>query len=128
MNLPLRPNVPNQVCTNQVTEAEMRELEKTVTYCKTLQFKRFVFFFFLFFPLLSQGTINAQMLAQRQREMLSNHLRQRQRSMSMRPQGLNVPSNMAAGAMGGAQIAHANPTHFPYTANYGTSLPLRIIL
>ncbi|GAA6070280.1 nuclear receptor coactivator 2, partial [Tachysurus ichikawai] len=79
MNLPLRPNVPNQ------------------------------------------GTINAQMLAQRQRELLSNHLRQRQRSMSMRPQGLNVPSNMAAGTMGSSQIAHGNPTHFPYTPNYGIS-------
>lgn len=56
--------------------------------------------------------------------MLSNHLRQRQRGMSMRPQGLNVPSNMAAGAMAGAQITPANPTHFPYTPNYGTSVPL----
>lgn len=83
-----------------------------------------VYFILFYFIFLSQGTINAQMLAQRQRELLSNHLRQRQRSMGMRPQGLNVPSNMAAGTMGGAQIAHANPTHFPYAPNYGTGLPL----
>ncbi|XP_062841913.1 nuclear receptor coactivator 2 isoform X2 [Trichomycterus rosablanca] len=66
----------------------------------------------------NQGGINAQMLAQRQREMLSNHLRLRQR-MSMRPQGLNMPANMPPGAMGAAQMSHANPTHFPYAPNYG---------
>ncbi|XP_034085109.1 nuclear receptor coactivator 2-like [Gymnodraco acuticeps] len=44
----------------------------------------------------NQGTINAQMLAQRQRELLSNHLRQRQqqqqRSLAMR--GLSLPPSM----------------------------------
>ncbi|KAK7123871.1 hypothetical protein R3I93_022093 [Phoxinus phoxinus] len=100
MNLPLRPNVPNQ------------------------------------------GTINAQMLAQRQREMLSNHLRQRQldqqrqqqqqqqqqqqRSMVMRAQGLNLPPNMAAagmpGTMSNPRIPQANPQQFPYPPNYGTGL------
>ncbi|XP_026093478.1 nuclear receptor coactivator 2-like isoform X4 [Carassius auratus] len=99
MNLPLRPNVPNQ------------------------------------------GTINAQMLAQRQRELLSNHLRQRQldqqrqqqqqqqqqRSMVMRAQGLNLPPNMAAatagmpGAMNNPRIPQANPQQFPYPPNYGMS-------
>uniref|UniRef100_A0A671QJY8 Nuclear receptor coactivator n=1 Tax=Sinocyclocheilus anshuiensis TaxID=1608454 RepID=A0A671QJY8_9TELE len=101
MNLPLRPNVPNQ------------------------------------------GTINAQMLAQRQRELLSNHLRQRQldqqrqqqqqqqqqqqRSMVMRAQGLNLPPNMAAaaagmpGAMSNPRIPQANPQQFPYPPNYGMS-------
>ncbi|XP_056594913.1 nuclear receptor coactivator 2 isoform X3 [Triplophysa dalaica] len=106
MNLPLRPNVPNQ------------------------------------------GTINAQMLAQRQRELLSNHLRQRQmghqldqqrqqqqqqqqqqRSMAMRAQGLSMPPNMAAaaaagmpGAMNNPRIPQANPQQFPYPPNYGTGL------
>ncbi|XP_039522637.1 nuclear receptor coactivator 2 isoform X1 [Pimephales promelas] len=98
MNLPLRPNVPNQ------------------------------------------GTINAQMLAQRQREMLSNHLRQRQldqqrqqqqqqqqqRSMVMRAQGLNLPPNMASagmpGSMSNPRIPQANPQQFPYPPNYGTGL------
>ncbi|XP_073719859.1 nuclear receptor coactivator 2 isoform X3 [Misgurnus anguillicaudatus] len=102
MNLPLRPNVPNQ------------------------------------------GTINAQMLAQRQRELLSNHLRQhhqrqldqqrqqqqqqQQRSMAMRAQGLNMPPNMAAaaaagmpGAMNNPRIPQANPQQFPYPPNYGMS-------
>ncbi|XP_077100584.1 nuclear receptor coactivator 2 isoform X2 [Siphateles boraxobius] len=99
MNLPLRPNVPNQ------------------------------------------GTINAQMLAQRQRELLSNHLRQRQldqqrqqqqqqqqqqRSMVMRAQGLNLPPNMASagmpGTMSNPRIPQANPQQFPYPPNYGTGL------
>ncbi|XP_009295613.1 nuclear receptor coactivator 2 isoform X3 [Danio rerio] len=99
MNLPLRPNVPNQ------------------------------------------GTINAQMLAQRQRELLSNHLRQRQldqqrqqqqqqqqqRSLAMRAQGLTMPPNMAAaaagmpGAMSNPRIPQANPQQFPYPPNYGMS-------
>ncbi|XP_007260173.3 nuclear receptor coactivator 2 isoform X1 [Astyanax mexicanus] len=101
MNLPLRPNVPNQ------------------------------------------GTINAQMLAQRQRELLSNHLRQRQldqqrlqhhqqqqqqRSMAMRTPGLNMPPNLPAGtgglpgAMSNPRIPQTSGQQFPYTPNYGTGL------
>lgn len=99
MNLPLRPNVPNQ------------------------------------------GTINAQMLAQRQREMLSNHLRQRQldqqrlqhhqqqqqRSMGMRTPGLNMPPNLPAGtgglpgAMSNPRIPQTSGQQFPYTPSYGMS-------
>ncbi|XP_037136066.1 nuclear receptor coactivator 2 isoform X1 [Syngnathus acus] len=71
----------------------------------------------------NQGTINAQMLAQRQREMLSNHLRQRQqqqqRSMAMRAQGLNLPPNMS-----GPRIPQANPQQFPYPPSYGTGTGL----
>ncbi|XP_064189129.1 nuclear receptor coactivator 2 isoform X2 [Anguilla rostrata] len=92
----------------------------------------------------SQGTINAQMMAQRQREILSNHLRQRQleqqrqqqqaqqRSLLMRAQGLSLPPSMAAaaaaasagmpGAMSNARIPQANPQQFPYPPNYGTGL------
>ncbi|XP_054478534.1 nuclear receptor coactivator 2 isoform X2 [Anoplopoma fimbria] len=81
----------------------------------------------------NQGTINAQMLAQRQRELLSNHLRQRQqqqqqaqqvqqqRSMAMRAQGLNMPPNMAAGGMSNPRIPQANPQQFPYPPSYGMS-------
>uniref|UniRef100_A0A8C9YUN4 Nuclear receptor coactivator n=1 Tax=Sander lucioperca TaxID=283035 RepID=A0A8C9YUN4_SANLU len=78
----------------------------------------------------NQGTINAQMLAQRQRELLSNHLRQRQqqaqqvqqqRSMAMRAQGLNLPPNMAAGGMSNPRIPQANPQQFPYPPSYGMS-------
>ncbi|XP_055006904.1 nuclear receptor coactivator 2 [Boleophthalmus pectinirostris] len=88
----------------------------------------------------NQGTINAQMLAQRQRELLSNHLRQRQqqqvqqaqqvqqvqqqRSMAMRAQGLNMPPNMAAGGMSNARMPQANPQQFPYPPSYGTSTGL----
>ncbi|XP_061877250.1 nuclear receptor coactivator 2 isoform X3 [Entelurus aequoreus] len=75
----------------------------------------------------NQGTINAQMLAQRQRELLSNHLRQRQqqqvqqaqqvqqqRSMAMRAQGLNLPPNMS-----NPRIPQANPQQCPYPPSYG---------
>lgn len=84
-----------------------------------------------------KGTINAQMLAQRQRELLSNHLRQRQqqqvqqaqqvqqqRSMAMRAQGLNLPPNMAAGGMSNPRNPQANPQQLPYPPSYGTSTGL----
>ncbi|KAK5889517.1 hypothetical protein CesoFtcFv8_015514 [Champsocephalus esox] len=83
----------------------------------------------------NQGTLNAQMLAQRQREYLSNHLRQRQqqqvvqqqRAMMMRTQG--VPSGGSAPTpmpMGGTnpRLPQGNPQQFPYPASsYGTNLP-----
>uniref|UniRef100_A0A1A8F558 Nuclear receptor coactivator n=1 Tax=Nothobranchius korthausae TaxID=1143690 RepID=A0A1A8F558_9TELE len=72
----------------------------------------------------TQGTINARMLAQRQRELLSNHLRQRQqvqqqqqqRSMAMRP---NLPPNMT-----NPRNPQASPQQFPYPPSYGTSTGL----
>uniref|UniRef100_A0AAQ6IHF1 Nuclear receptor coactivator 2 n=1 Tax=Anabas testudineus TaxID=64144 RepID=A0AAQ6IHF1_ANATE len=87
------------------------------------------------------GTLNAQMLAQRQREYLSNHLRQRQqqhqqhvhqqRAMMMRTQGINMPPNMPSGGsaptpmpMGGTnlRLPQGNPQQFPYPASsYGMS-------
>ncbi|XP_061094159.1 nuclear receptor coactivator 2 isoform X1 [Conger conger] len=85
----------------------------------------------------TQGTINAQMMAQRQREFLTNHLRQKQleqqrqqqRSLLMRTQGLSLPPNMAPaapsgmpGAMSNPRIPQANPQQFPYPPNYGTGL------
>uniref|UniRef100_A0A8C4IEG8 Nuclear receptor coactivator 2 n=1 Tax=Dicentrarchus labrax TaxID=13489 RepID=A0A8C4IEG8_DICLA len=89
---------------------------------------------------LLQGALNAQMLAQRQREYLSNHLRQRQqqqqhmhqqRAMMMRNQGINMPPNMPSGGaaptpmpMGGTnpRLPQGNPQQFPYPASsYGMS-------
>ncbi|XP_032875228.1 nuclear receptor coactivator 2 isoform X2 [Amblyraja radiata] len=88
-----------------------------------------------------QGPINAQMLAQRQRELLNQHLRQRQlmqqqqqqqqqvqqRTIMMRQQGLNIPPNMAtsgsmAAAMSTPRIPQASPQQFPFPPNYGTGL------
>lgn len=90
-----------------------------------------------FFP---QGPINAQMLAQRQREILSQHLRQRQmqqqqqqvqqRTLMMRGQGLSMtPSMVATGGipatMSNPRIPQANAQQFPFPPNYGTgSTPL----
>ncbi|XP_061587937.1 nuclear receptor coactivator 2-like isoform X2 [Cololabis saira] len=90
----------------------------------------------------TQGTLNAQMLAQRQREYLSNHLRQRQqqqqhvhqqRAMMMRNTGINLPPNMPSGGaaptpmpMGGTnpRLPQGNLQQFPYSASsYGTALP-----
>ncbi|KAM9350167.1 nuclear receptor coactivator 2-like [Symphorus nematophorus] len=90
----------------------------------------------------NQGSLNAQMLAQRQREYLNNHLRQRQqqqqhvhqqRAMMMRTQGINMPPNMPSGGaaptpmpMGGTnpRLPQGNPQQFPYPASsYGTGLP-----
>ncbi|XP_068196023.1 nuclear receptor coactivator 2-like [Antennarius striatus] len=84
----------------------------------------------------NQGTLNAQMLAQRQREYLNNHLRQRQqqqqqhahqqRAMMMRTQGINVPSGGGAAPtpmpMGGInpRLPQGNPQQFPYpVSSYG---------
>uniref|UniRef100_A0A3Q0T025 DUF1518 domain-containing protein n=1 Tax=Amphilophus citrinellus TaxID=61819 RepID=A0A3Q0T025_AMPCI len=91
----------------------------------------------------NQGTLNTEMLAQRQREYLSNHLRQRQqqqqqqqhmqqqRAMMMRTQGINMPPNMPTGGsaptpmpMGGTnpRLPQGNPQQFPYPASsYGMS-------
>ncbi|NXG45720.1 NCOA2 protein, partial [Psilopogon haemacephalus] len=84
----------------------------------------------------AQGPINAQMLAQRQREILSQHLRQRQmqqqqqqvqqRTLMMRGQGLSMtPSMVTAGGipatMSNPRIPQANAQQFPFPPNYGIS-------
>uniref|UniRef100_A0A3B3XWX9 DUF1518 domain-containing protein n=1 Tax=Poecilia mexicana TaxID=48701 RepID=A0A3B3XWX9_9TELE len=77
----------------------------------------------------NQGNINAHMLAQRQREMLSNHLRQRQQQqqqqqqqqhIAMRAQGLSLPPNMAGG-LSNPRNPQAAPQQFPYPPSYGMS-------
>ncbi|XP_064202501.1 nuclear receptor coactivator 2-like [Anguilla rostrata] len=83
----------------------------------------------------SQGAMNSQMLAQRQREMLNSHLRQcqlehaqQQRSMMMRAQGVGLMPAVG-GASGGVpgvatspRIGQQSPQHVPYTPSYGTGL------
>lgn len=77
------------------------------------------------------------MLAQRQREILNQHLRQRQmhqqqqvqqRTLMMRGQGLTMTSSMVApggmpAAMSNPRIPQANAQQFPFPPNYGTGLP-----
>nr|XP_054972629.1 nuclear receptor coactivator 2 isoform X3 [Pan paniscus] len=84
----------------------------------------------------TQAPINAQMLAQRQREILNQHLRQRQmhqqqqvqqRTMMMRGQGLNMTPSMVApsgmpATMSNPRIPQANAQQFPFPPNYGTGL------
>lgn len=83
-----------------------------------------------------QAPINAQMLAQRQREILNQHLRQRQmhqqqqvqqRTLMMRGQGLNMTPSMVApsgmpATMSNPRIPQANAQQFPFPPNYGTGL------
>uniref|UniRef100_A0A3Q3IPC9 DUF1518 domain-containing protein n=1 Tax=Monopterus albus TaxID=43700 RepID=A0A3Q3IPC9_MONAL len=92
-------------------------------------------------PLRSNVPNQAQMLPQRQREYLSNHLRQRQqqhqqqhqqhmhqqRAMMMRTQGINMPPNMPSGGaaptpmpMGGTnpRLPQGNPQQFPYSQQH----------
>uniref|UniRef100_A0ABI7W6J6 BHLH domain-containing protein n=1 Tax=Felis catus TaxID=9685 RepID=A0ABI7W6J6_FELCA len=83
----------------------------------------------------TQAPINAQMLAQRQREILNQHLRQRQmhqqqqvqqRTLMMRGQGLNMTSSMVApgglpATLSNPRIPQANAQQFPFPPNYGIS-------
>ncbi|KAM9198460.1 nuclear receptor coactivator 2 isoform 2-T2 [Dugong dugon] len=83
----------------------------------------------------TQGPINAQMLAQRQREILNQHLRQRQmhqqqqvqqRTLMMRGQGVNLtPSMVASGGipatLSNPRVPQANAQQFPFPPNYGIS-------
>lgn len=79
-----------------------------------------------FLPL--QPPLNAQMLAQRQRELYSQQHRQRQlmqqRALLMRQQsfGNNLPPSAGLPVqMGAARLPQAPPQQFPYPPNYGTS-------
>ena len=83
-----------------------------------------------------QAPINAQMLAQRQREILNQHLRQRQmhqqqqvqqRTLMMRGQGLNMAPSVVApsgvpATMSSPRVPQANAQQFPFPPNYGTGL------
>ncbi|XP_061549515.1 nuclear receptor coactivator 2-like isoform X2 [Phycodurus eques] len=79
----------------------------------------------------NQGSFNAQMLAQRQREYLSNHLRQRQQQQQQHQHGAmmaaNMPPNIAAAggpSMSGShpRLSQSSAQHFTYAApSYGMS-------
>ncbi|XP_054239372.1 nuclear receptor coactivator 1 isoform X1 [Indicator indicator] len=75
-----------------------------------------------------QPPLNAQMLAQRQRELYSQQHRQRQlmqqRALLMRQQsfGSNLPPSTGLPVqIGAARLPQAPPQQFPYPPNYGTS-------
>ncbi|NXA39916.1 NCOA1 protein, partial [Eudromia elegans] len=75
-----------------------------------------------------QPPLNAQMLAQRQRELYSQQHRQRQlmqqRALLLRQQSFAGGLPSAPGLpvqMGAARLAPAPPQQFPYPAGYGTS-------
>uniref|UniRef100_A0A8C2Y107 Nuclear receptor coactivator n=1 Tax=Capra hircus TaxID=9925 RepID=A0A8C2Y107_CAPHI len=81
----------------------------------------------------SQGFLNAQMVAQRSRELLSHHFRQQRVAMMMQqqqqqqqqqPQAFSPPPNVTAspsmdGVLAGPAMPQAPPQQFPYPPNYG---------
>ncbi|RMB95935.1 hypothetical protein DUI87_28050 [Hirundo rustica rustica] len=77
-----------------------------------------------------QGFLNAQMVAQRNRELVSHHFRQQRMAMMMQqqqqPQAFSPPPNVAAsGSMDSAltapPMAQVPSQQFPYAPNYGIS-------
>uniref|UniRef100_A0A8C2S1G8 Nuclear receptor coactivator n=1 Tax=Capra hircus TaxID=9925 RepID=A0A8C2S1G8_CAPHI len=80
-----------------------------------------------------QGFLNAQMVAQRSRELLSHHFRQQRVAMMMQqqqqqqqqqPQAFSPPPNVTAspsmdGVLAGPAMPQAPPQQFPYPPNYG---------
>lgn len=145
MNLPLRSNVPNQVslciCAFNTLNLGSFAYNLLPIYSPAACEPPDFFVLMCHLPVFLQGTLNAQMLAQRQREYLNNQIRQRQqqqhvhqqRAMMMRTQGINMPPSMPTGGaaptpmpMGGTnpRLPQGNPQQFPYPASsYGTSLP-----
>nr|XP_009490503.1 PREDICTED: nuclear receptor coactivator 3 [Pelecanus crispus] len=77
-----------------------------------------------------QGFLNAQMVAQRNRELISHHFRQQRMAMMMQqqqqPQAFSPPPNVTASgsmdsALTGPPMAQVPPQQFPYPPNYGIS-------
>ncbi|XP_053937777.1 nuclear receptor coactivator 3 isoform X5 [Cuculus canorus] len=77
-----------------------------------------------------QGFLNAQMVAQRNRELISHHFRQQRMAMMMQqqqqPQAFSPPPNVTASgsmdsALTGPPMAQVPPQQFPYPPNYGMS-------
>ncbi|NWI61513.1 NCOA3 protein, partial [Calyptomena viridis] len=77
-----------------------------------------------------QGFLNAQMVAQRNRELISHHFRQQRMAMMMQqqqqPQAFSPPPNVTAtgsmdSALTGPPMAQVPPQQFPYPSNYGIS-------
>ncbi|XP_039935805.1 nuclear receptor coactivator 3 isoform X2 [Hirundo rustica] len=77
-----------------------------------------------------QGFLNAQMVAQRNRELVSHHFRQQRMAMMMQqqqqPQAFSPPPNVAASgsmdsALTGPPMAQVPSQQFPYAPNYGIS-------
>ncbi|XP_036900134.1 nuclear receptor coactivator 3 isoform X5 [Sturnira hondurensis] len=82
-----------------------------------------------------QGFLNAQMVAQRSRELLSHHFRQQrvaammlqqqqQQQQQQQTQAFSPPPNVTAspsmdGVLAGPAIPQAPPQQFPYPPNYG---------
>ncbi|XP_072852978.2 nuclear receptor coactivator 3 isoform X1 [Pogona vitticeps] len=78
-----------------------------------------------------QGFLNAQMVAQRNRELISHHIRQQRMAMMMQQQqqqsqAFSPPPNVTAsgsidGAVTGPPMAPLPPRQFSYPSNYGMS-------
>ncbi|XP_029469776.1 nuclear receptor coactivator 3 isoform X2 [Rhinatrema bivittatum] len=77
-------------------------------------------------PMASQNFLNAQMMAQRNRDLISHHIRQQRMALMIQqqqPQAFSPPPNVTAtasmdGPMG-PPVAQAPPQQFQYPPNYG---------
>ncbi|NP_001081732.1 nuclear receptor coactivator 3 [Xenopus laevis] len=80
-------------------------------------------------PVSQQGFLNAQMVAQKNRELISHQIRQHRMAMMMQqqqgqPQAFSPPPNVTASAsmdnpLGGPPMPQAPPQQFSYPPNYG---------
>ncbi|XP_034642821.1 nuclear receptor coactivator 3 isoform X4 [Trachemys scripta elegans] len=78
-----------------------------------------------------QGFLNAQMVAQRNRELISHHIRQQRMAMMIQqqqqqPQTFSPPPNVTASgsmdsSLAGPPMAQVPSQQFPYPPNYGIS-------
>ncbi|NWW71377.1 NCOA3 protein, partial [Climacteris rufus] len=77
-----------------------------------------------------QGFLNAQMVAQRNRELISHHFRQQRMAVMMQqqqqPQAFSPPPNVTASgsmdsALTGPPMTQVPSQQFPYPSNYGIS-------
>uniref|UniRef100_A0A8C0B573 Nuclear receptor coactivator 3 n=1 Tax=Buteo japonicus TaxID=224669 RepID=A0A8C0B573_9AVES len=120
-----RTNTPKQLR----MQLQQRLQGQQVIFCSC------VYTFFLFWngircTLNCQGFLNAQMVAQRNRELISHHFRQQRMAMMMQqqqqPQAFSPPPNVTASgsmdsALTGPPMAQVPPQQFPYPPNYGIS-------
>uniref|UniRef100_A0A8B9T1X7 Nuclear receptor coactivator 3 n=1 Tax=Anas platyrhynchos TaxID=8839 RepID=A0A8B9T1X7_ANAPL len=112
-----RTNTPKQLR----MQLQQRLQGQQVIFCSC-------FYSFVLFQNEQQGFLNAQMVAQRNRELISHHFRQQRMAMMMQqqqqPQAFSPPPNVtASGSMDsgltGPPMAQVPPQQFSYPPNYG---------
>uniref|UniRef100_A0A8C3VBZ5 Nuclear receptor coactivator 3 n=1 Tax=Catharus ustulatus TaxID=91951 RepID=A0A8C3VBZ5_CATUS len=120
-----RTNTPKQLR----MQLQQRLQGQQVIFCS------YIYTYFMFQNRIScpwnrvqQGFLNAQMVAQRNRELISHHFRQQRMAMMMQqqqqPQAFSPPPNVTTSgsmdsALTGPPMAQVPSQQFPYSPNYG---------